>query len=414
MSTTESLSVNSEKLVKRNLLKDGAFLEQFIASHETDTIPAEICGIIINHLSGMTIPNEKASDIFKKVREHGEVLSRTVGRNVGFRVALLDYVFNIETIMKNPKFVEVDVFEKVVAMSKEDIKLGCYNIHYFKEALCAEIKRAERYGNKLSIMLIDLDNFKEINDHHGHLIGDLVLKDFVAALKDNLRGQDILARYGGDEFLLLLPQTGRIGARRMGERLQKKLQDRLGNLRRGDERIELAFSGGIAVYPQDASDTERLIECADKALYKSKYLGKNRIYDFSWMDGSDDEVSSVEKEKRRYDRYTIISDNSVDILMEQPVSSIRGRIINMSSAGAFIECNCSVSNEMMKNSMSLYLRKLGSEDVGKINLSGNIVRMENEGGSSVKLYIALLFESVLDEKAWDVIRKTGALIPQRH
>jgi hypothetical protein len=88
MTTTGNLSVNSEKLVKRNLLKDGAFLEQFIASHEMDSIPAEICGVIINHLSGMTMTHEKASDIFKKVREHSEALSLQVGRRVGFRVAL--------------------------------------------------------------------------------------------------------------------------------------------------------------------------------------------------------------------------------------------------------------------------------------------------------------------------------------
>jgi hypothetical protein len=233
-------------------------------------------------------------------------------------------------------------------------------------------------------------------------------------MKDNLRGQDILARYGGDEFLLLLPQTGRVGARRMGERLQKKLHDSMKTLQHGDNRIELAFSGGIAAYPQDASDAERLIECADKALYKSKYMGKNRIYDFSWTEGSADEMSLREKDKRRYHRYDIVNDNTVDILLDKPVAALRGRIINISSAGAFIECTCSVPNEMLRNSMSLYLRKLGSVDVGKINLSGNVVRVENEEGSSITLYIALLFESVLDEKAWDVIRKTGALIPQRH
>ncbi len=176
--------------------------------------------MVINFLTGLDVGEDEAREHYFHIIERKFALSEKLQRDIGFRVAALDYFFNCSKLLKNPRFIEIDFFEKILALSKEDTKLGCFNMNYFENVMVNEISRAERYDQKLSIILIDIDDFKSINDTHGHLFGDKILERFVHVIRSNLRGEDVLARYGGDEFIILLPQTGRVGARTMADRIQ--------------------------------------------------------------------------------------------------------------------------------------------------------------------------------------------------
>ncbi|MEO0239003.1 MAG: diguanylate cyclase [candidate division WOR-3 bacterium] len=131
-----------------------------------------------------------------------------------------------------------------------------------------EIKRIKRYGGKSSLLFIDLDNFKALNDLHGHLEGDKALVSFVQLLKNTLRESDTITRYGGDEFIVLLPNTPLESAESVAERIIKNLQK---------ENSEISCSIGIVEIPTHGTETEILIEKADKAMYRAKQTGKGRF-----------------------------------------------------------------------------------------------------------------------------------------
>ncbi|NOY79087.1 MAG: sensor domain-containing diguanylate cyclase [Calditrichaeota bacterium] len=153
---------------------------------------------------------------------------------------------------------------------------GIFNRRYFNKTFQREIKRAERYKRNLSVLMIDIDDFKVINDTFGHLKGDDVLQAIAAILKNNIRRTDILFRYGGEEFVILLPETPLNSAIRVGEKLRKAVQ---GHFNLTDYQISgqtITISIGISNFPMDGYSTEKLLAIADRHLYQAKSLGKNR------------------------------------------------------------------------------------------------------------------------------------------
>ena len=178
---------------------------------------------------------------------------------------------------------------------------GLYNHRYFYERLNQEIARAQRYGLPLSLLMIDIDDFKHFNDRFGHPAGDLVLKEVGHILGSNLRaGIDIAARYGGEEFTIVLPNTARDGAQVVGTRLARRLSALPGAAPPNEdgavgvsERIRVSVAGsslpgvddgtritvsiGVACFPGAAGGPGELVRNADKALYLAKRLGKNRV-----------------------------------------------------------------------------------------------------------------------------------------
>ncbi len=149
------------------------------------------------------------------------------------------------------------------------------NRRRFTETLATEVRRAERFGDPLALVLTDIDDFKAINDQHGHAVGDRVLRRFADVLRQNVRDFDLPVRYGGEEFAILLPETGLDG----GERLARRLQTALARLRVPEirsDRAPVTASFGVASFPAAGSAEELLAE-ADRALYKAKSEGKNRV-----------------------------------------------------------------------------------------------------------------------------------------
>ena len=162
--------------------------------------------------------------------------------------------------------------------SVHDELTGLYNHRFFQERMAEEFARAARYHYPLSCLIIDIDHFKKINDMHGYAVGDEILKELGIFLSSYLRQADTIARFGGEEFVVLLPSIGYEGASLLADRLRKKIADRSFALR-PDLSLKLTVSIGVASYPEDPVDRkETLLFYADKALYRAKESGRNRVY----------------------------------------------------------------------------------------------------------------------------------------
>jgi len=165
-------------------------------------------------------------------------------------------------------------------MAMTDALTGAHNRRYFTRYLGAELKRARRFGTDLSLLAIDVDHFKQINDKYGHAAGDAVLQKLVKRIQKCLpRDYDWCARLGGEEFAVVLPQTDLAGAGVVAERVRKAVEELPIHLSRGVRSITISIgvSGLQAMPTRDATTVEMLLADADRYLYKSKEAGRNRV-----------------------------------------------------------------------------------------------------------------------------------------
>jgi diguanylate cyclase (GGDEF)-like protein len=164
------------------------------------------------------------------------------------------------------------LYEEVKKLSITDGLTRLYNYRHFLEHLESEIQRAQRYNLSFSLIMMDLDEFKRVNDTHGHLVGNEVLKKISKILMENIRRSSFVARYGGEEFCLILVETGKEEAKEVGERIRKLVE------KEGEQLFYVTVSMGISCYPEDATSSTELIQLADKALYIAKREGGNRVH----------------------------------------------------------------------------------------------------------------------------------------
>jgi diguanylate cyclase (GGDEF)-like protein len=167
--------------------------------------------------------------------------------------------------------------QRAEALSVTDDLTQLYNSRYLSQVLRRETKRASRSGRPLSLLFIDLDGFKGINDTHGHLYGSRALVEAGGLIRQCARETDVVARFGGDEFAIILPDTGSEGAAAVGERIRDRVNAH-GFLQGDGLNIHLTVSVGVATLPDVAASTEGLIQAADEAMYHVKEHGKNGIY----------------------------------------------------------------------------------------------------------------------------------------
>ena len=197
-------------------------------------------------------------------------------------------------------YMVVRFLERTERQSLHDDLTGLPNRRFFHDLLEREFRRAERAHKPLSIINLDLDRFKVINDEHGHAVGDEVLKSFAGLLSRNVRSIDLPVRYGGEEFVVLLPDTDKEGATQAAEKVRRAVEGlRLGRRATGGERQatagNLTVSAGVASYPEDGDQPGIIMQRADQAMYLAKSLGRNRAIAF----GSAEPLADIEDDLDR-------------------------------------------------------------------------------------------------------------------
>ena len=189
-----------------------------------------------------------------------------------YGLAFFDYFINLNKSLESPLLVEIRMFKEAEQLSMFDPLTNIFNRRYFDINLNKEILRAKRYDKDLSLFLLDLDDFKKLNDTQGHLFGDEVLKRFAAFLKHMSREEDVICRFGGEEFIIILPETKAEGALSYADRIREAM-----NKDPFFKQHKVTFSGGIAPYPYGGTSSPQLIANADESLYDAKLAGKDQV-----------------------------------------------------------------------------------------------------------------------------------------
>jgi diguanylate cyclase (GGDEF)-like protein len=161
-------------------------------------------------------------------------------------------------------------------LSQTDDLTKLHNARYLRQFLLNEIRRARRYGSNVAALFLDLDDFKRVNDAHGHLAGSHVLMEMAAVMLSSIRDTDAVARYGGDEFVIVLPDTQIELAGTVAERIREKIARHYFTAGR-NLKLSLTASFGVAAFPVHASSPQQLIACADTAMYEAKAANKNCV-----------------------------------------------------------------------------------------------------------------------------------------
>lgn len=262
------------------LLTEDGYNQKFFLSQVDELIASDAEHFFSKMLAifvHLEFDEDEAKLHWERILDNCSQLSLQTGRGIGLRVAILDYFLNINRLLNNPMLVEIHLFKQTERMAMTDGLTGLFNRRYFDINLGKEVRRALRYGKDLALAIIDLDNFKQINDTRGHVFGDIVLKKLAEVLIKTCREEDVVCRYGGEEFVLLLPEISASGTIHLLERIRETIHS---TTFFSDHAI--TFSAGVAAFPTHYENDEVLsiVQAADRALYQAKYEGKDRIVEY--------------------------------------------------------------------------------------------------------------------------------------
>ncbi len=246
--------------------------------------------IVFRLLAGIDVAPDKCAFHWEKTQLHRQILSEVLGRNIDITAALCDYLQTRTRYLSHPRLIEASQYDTLLHESIIDKLTGLFNRPYFDETLNQQVSLASRYHQDFTILFLDIDNFKDVNDNHGHLAGDEALKAIAQVILAEKRDSDIAARFGGEEFVLLMTHTDNVSAYIFAERLRKKIE--LLEISYHEHVFKLTVSGGIATFPSNSQNPKELLQMADSAVYLAKGAGKNSIALFK-------------QEKRKYLRVKI-------------------------------------------------------------------------------------------------------------
>jgi diguanylate cyclase (GGDEF)-like protein len=247
---------------------------------ETESGP-DVYAVLLFVLTQLDFTAGKAHDHWMRILLQWEELNRRVPRKVDLRVAVLQYFLRSQRKLHNPAIVEIKILRRTQDSAIYDELTRLYNFRYFQDRLVSETRRASRYETPLSLLMIDADDFKGLNDTRGHLAGNMALRRLASVLRKGVREVDVATRYGGEEFAILLPSTPKLAALKLGEKLRAAVErTAIGADDRRGGRV-LTVSIGVASLPGDAAGAEELVDRADRALYVAKSMGKNCVKPFS-------------------------------------------------------------------------------------------------------------------------------------
>jgi len=234
-------------------------------SLESD-LQAQFAHDFFQNLLSLDLSLEQSFYAWQQIAELRTQMAKDKGAEVPFRQALLEY-FLTSPLLHDPIITEFGELQRLRLTSTTDHLTGTHNRRLFDAFLGKEVQRAARYGNDLSLVLMDLNRFKQVNDTHGHAVGDELLKLTGKLMVDSLRSSDYTYRIGGDEFALLLPQAAHPDACALAERLRHRFEEAVKPRNLG---ILVGLAYGVATSPREAKEPKALFELADQRLYDCK------------------------------------------------------------------------------------------------------------------------------------------------
>ncbi len=232
---------------------------------------------LIYLLSHLRFEPEEAKQHWRRIVDHRRLMEERLGSHVDLRVALASYFVQVDRKLDNPIIIEMRLFDEARASAYRDELTGLRNYRFLSENLAQEVRRSDQYSMPLTLIMLDIDDFKDFNDRHGHEAGNRALADIGKLLSESLREVDFAIRYGGEEFALIAPSTPKIGGRLVAERVRERIEQ---HAFAGDDEAPgeaLTVSLGVATYPADADNAAELVRVADRAMYHAKASGKNRV-----------------------------------------------------------------------------------------------------------------------------------------
>jgi diguanylate cyclase (GGDEF)-like protein len=228
-------------------------------------------------LCNLRFSPSEAREHWTKIVEHRTRLEKQTKSAVDPRVALVSYFLQVNRQLDNPIVIELKLLEKTRDSAYRDGLTGLHNYRFFTETLPEEIRRADRYNLPLSLLMIDVDDFKLYNDAQGHAAANEVLTSIAGLIRASVRRIDVTARYGGEEFAVILPSTPKTGARLVAERIRETIERTVFHGEQKLPRGTLTVSVGVATWPADARDLGDFLRRADRAMYEAKSNGKNQV-----------------------------------------------------------------------------------------------------------------------------------------
>lgn len=226
---------------------------------------------ILLSLTHESFQEDESKSLWNEIISHMRQLEDILGRSVGLSVASLDYLTNVKNALSEPKIIEENKSTFIAGATTKDELTGLYLREVFDVFLKKEIEEANRKNTSLCLLMIDIDDFKKINDQYGHLKGDEVLKKIGTAINNSVREMDLAARYGGEEMAVIIPRVNIEQTFNAAQRIRKTIE-------------EIQFKDFFVTVSIGLSQTNRLIDTPDKlihaadlALYKAKNKGKNQV-----------------------------------------------------------------------------------------------------------------------------------------
>jgi diguanylate cyclase (GGDEF)-like protein len=234
------------------------------------------CQIIFQVMVDLHLDRDVALEHWEKVHQHALWLNKKIGRPLPLVATMSDY-FSIQKhkLISNTKLITYEHFDSLINHSTIDRLTGLFNRNCLSDTLTHLLALTQREDTELSFVFFDLDDFKLVNDIYGHQMGDSVLHKFGKLLSSSIRLSDIALRYGGEEFVVLMPNTERKDALMLSNRIRLKVKNT--PFIEGNITLNISVSGGLAVYPTHAKTADELIYSADSALYRAKGAGKDNI-----------------------------------------------------------------------------------------------------------------------------------------
>jgi diguanylate cyclase (GGDEF)-like protein len=216
---------------------------------------------------------------WNEFKDYHTRFEKDLGYPIDTRITTLSYFINENKQLINPKIIEMKVFQSTQDKVILDELTSLYNYRHFRQRIVAEMQGAVDREEMLSLIIIDIDNFKHINDDYGHLAGDGILRQIATLMKSEISNRGETFRYGGEEFAVIIPRAGKQEVYDITNKLCEKIAEHAFINENSAPRHQMSVTAslGIAAYPQDCDNSDSLIENADKALYSAKGSGKNIV-----------------------------------------------------------------------------------------------------------------------------------------